>query len=34
MFFKIVQVQIETITRKLASGELGIPEDPEARFDY
>jgi len=28
-----VQLQIEDITRKLKSGDLGIPPNPEDRFD-
>lgn len=31
-FFIIVQLQIEEISRKLRTGELGIPLNPEERF--
>lgn len=31
---RTVQIQIETINKQLRTGDLGIPEDIEARFDH
>lgn len=29
-----VQIQIEALTRRLLTGDLGIQENPEERFDW